>query len=129
MHSEIQEMKVKDYIPIITKKYSCKINTDDILYIEQQQRKLTLVTEQGSYSFYERMDNIIGFLDDRFFRTMKHLTVNLEKILMAREQRIVFQNGETIYLGKENYIRTKQRYVAYLRRLTPAHSDEHSRGQ
>ena len=33
------------YIPVITKRYSCKVDVEDIIYIQQQQKKLAIVTD------------------------------------------------------------------------------------
>lgn len=106
-----------EYIPVITKQYSCKVHIDDIVYIQQQQKKLAIVTDKQAYFYYEKIENILSFLDERFFRVMKKLVVNLEKILVVKEQQIHFQNGADIYLGKDNYVRAKQKYTAYLRGL------------
>lgn len=106
-----------EYIPVITKKYSCKVDVDDIIYIQQQQKKLMIVTDDEVYSYYEKMENVLEHLDQRFFRIMKRLVVNMDKILLVKEQQIHFQNGDDIYLGKENYIKAKQRYTAHLRGL------------
>ena len=48
---------------------------------------------------------------------MKKLVVNLDKISMVKEQQVHFKNGSDIYLGKDNYVRTKQKYTAYIRGL------------
>ena len=68
-------------------------------------------------SFYERLDNLEKLLDDRFYRSLKKLSVNVEKIIIAEDQKITFVNGKTIHLGRESYIRTKQIYSAYLKNL------------
>lgn len=46
------------YIPVITKEYSRKISVDDIIYLEQRQRKLAIVTDDETYVCYERIENI-----------------------------------------------------------------------
>jgi len=108
---------MEKYIPVITKKYSCKVGIEDIVYIQQQQKKLAIVTDDETYSYYEKMENVLDYLDRRFFRIMKRLVVNMDKILMVKEQQIHFQNGDDIYLGKDNYVKAKQKYTAYLRGL------------
>lgn len=105
------------YIPVVTKRYSCKVDTSDIIYIQQQQKKLVIVTDDEIYSYYEKMENVLECLDGRFFRIMKKLVVNLDKISMVKEQQVHFQNGDDIYLGKDNYVKTKQKYTAHLRGL------------
>ena len=97
--------------------YSCKVDVEDIIYIQQQQKKLAIVTDDEIYFYYEKLENILCYLDNRFFRVMKKLTVNLDKISMVKEQKIRFQNGDDIYLGRDNYIKIKQKYTAYIRGL------------
>ena len=55
------------YIPVITKEYSRKISVDDIIYLEQRQRKLAIVTDDETYVCYERIENIEKQLDDKFY--------------------------------------------------------------
>jgi len=108
---------MEKFVPVITKQYSRKVNIKDIVYIQQQQRRLAIVTDDETFICYERMDNIMENLDDRFFRVMKKLTINLEKVVMAKDQRLFFENGTSVYLGKENFVKTKQKFAGYLRKL------------
>lgn len=105
------------FIPVITRQYSRKVNVDDIIYLEQRQRRLAIVTSDETYVCYERIENVEKQLDERFYHTLKKLVVNLEQISVAKNQKIVFQNGIELQLGRESYIRTKQTYAAYLRKL------------
>lgn len=108
---------MKNYLPVITKQYSLKIKTENIVYIQQQQRRLAIVTDDETFMCYENMDNIMSCLDQEFYRVMKKLTVNLSKIKAAQEQCLIFEGGQKLYLGKENYVRAKQKFAAYLRGL------------
>lgn len=105
------------YIPVITREYSRKIPVDDIIYLEQRQRKLAVITEEGTFCSYQRIENVEKLLDDGFYHTLKKLVVNLDKIIEAKDQTITFQDGTELMLGRESYIRTKQIYAAYLRNL------------
>ena len=46
------------YIPVITRGYSRKVPVDDIMYLEQRQRKLAIVTGEETYLSYQRIENI-----------------------------------------------------------------------
>ena len=105
------------YIPVITRGYSRKVPVDDIMYLEQRQRKLAIVTGEETYLSYQRIENIEQLLDERFYHTLKKLVVNLDKITAAKDQSIIFQNGEMLMLCRESYVRTKQIYAAYLKNL------------
>ncbi len=105
------------YIPVITRGYSRKIPLEDVIYIEQVNRKLVVATEVGTFASYERLENFEALLDWRFYHALKKLIVNIEKITIAQNQVITFVNGDERVLGRENFIRTKQQYNAYLRNL------------
>ena len=106
-----------NYIPVITREYIGKVDVDDIIYIEQRQRRMAIVTENNTYVCYERIENIEKALDKRFYHTLNKLIVNLDKIIMARDQIITFQGGQELCLARECFIRTKQAYAAYLKEL------------
>ena len=105
------------YIPVITRGYSRKVNIDEILYLEQKQRKLAIVTPDDTYICYERIENLEIVLDERFFHPMKKLVVNLDKIMIAENQKITFVDGTVISMGRESYIRTKPMFSAYIKNL------------
>lgn len=105
------------YIPVITRGYSRKISLDEVLYFEQRQRKLAIVTAEETYVCYERIENLEKLFDERFYHTLKKLVVNLDKIMIAKDQKITFVDGTVLELARESYVRTKQRYSAYLKKL------------
>lgn len=88
------------YIPVITKHYSCRVDIDDIIYIQQQQKKLAIVTDDEIYSYYEKIENVLDYLDKRFFRVMKKLVVNLDKISMVKNSRFILRMGRTYIWAK-----------------------------
>ena len=106
---------MKKYLPVITKQYSRKVEIKDIIYIEQHQRRLVIVTDDETFVYYESMDDIMHYLDKEFYRVMKKLTVNMDRIVLIKEQCLLFDSGQCLYLGKENYIKAKQRFTSYLR--------------
>ena len=110
-------MDDKRFIPLVTRKFSLKVWIADIIYIQKKDRKIKIMTDQECYEYYEKLQNIEQYLDKRFYHCLKTLVVNLDKIDKMTDQTIFFQNGETFFLGRENYIKTKQTYSAYLKKL------------
>lgn len=108
---------MNDFIPVITKEYSRKVAISDILYIEQRQRRLTIVTVDGTYVCAGHLKNIEERLDKRFYHSLKSLVLNMDMVEVAINQSIFFCNGSSLMLSRESYIRTKQYYTAYLREL------------
>ena len=65
---------------------------------------------------YEKLENIKPLLDGRFYPCLKGCYINLEKVTSMSEQSIRFENGEVFNLGRENFIKAKQKYSCYLRK-------------
>ncbi|MBR5129299.1 MAG: LytTR family transcriptional regulator DNA-binding domain-containing protein [Firmicutes bacterium] len=105
------------YIPIVTRGYSRIISLDEVLYFEQRQRKLAIITPDETYIYYERIENLEKVLDERFFHALKKLVINLDKIVRVENQIITFVDGTRLQLARESYIKTKQKYTAYIRNL------------
>ncbi len=105
------------YVPVITRRYSRKIALDDIVYIEQIQRRLMIVTEKDEFLSYERLENIECLLDERFFHVLKKIVINVEKISVVENRSVTFVNNKNMCLARESYVRTKQIYNAYLKNL------------
>lgn len=104
-----------NYITVALRGCVRKVMLDDIVYLARDGRKLRLMTDEGEIEFYERLDNVLHVLDERFYPCLKGCYVNLEKISCMDEQQIFFENGATYALGRENFVRTKQKYYRFLK--------------
>lgn len=103
------------YIPFINRTECCKILLEDILYIEQQKREIIIVTEDVTYRKYCKINEMDQYLDGRFFYSLKTLVINFSNVMSMRDQTIRFKNGVEIYLGRHNYVRTKQSFAIYIK--------------
>lgn len=108
---------MEQFIALVTRQRNVKVCTDDIVYIQRENRKIKIKTERGSYEFYEKMENVRSVLDERFFACLESLIINLEKVQRMEEQNIYFSSGDTLRLARNSFIRTKQAYAAYLHDL------------
>ena len=105
------------YIPFVTRKVSLKIPLKDVIYILRKDRKIKIATEQGSYECYEKLQNIEPQLDQRFYHCLKGQIVNFDKVERMEDQTIFLKNGECWIISKNNYIKSKQTFSAYLKKL------------
>ncbi len=105
----------EEYLLILTASVTARIRIKDIVYIERDKRKIHVVTDLEEYEYYEKMENIKPLLDTRFFPCLKGLYINLEKVASMREQKITFEGGQVLFLGRENYLKTAQYYKFYLK--------------
>lgn len=109
-------MKEEKYIPVICGKEAAKVKVSDVVMVIKDKRKLHIVTDGKEYDFYERIEHVEPFLDSRFFCCLKGCYINLEKVVSMTDQTIYFDNGFTFGLGRQNFIKTRQRYKLYLKK-------------
>ena len=104
-------------VMVITSNIAARIRIDDIVYIERDKRKLRIVTDGDTFEYYEKIENVEPFLDRRFFPCLKGCYINLEKVASMRDQKITFEKGQVLYLGRENFMKTLQYYKIYLKNM------------
>ncbi len=108
---------MEKYVPLVTKQCVRKILPDEIVYIMKKARKIMLVTDKEVYEYYGKLEPVSQVLDRRFFACLRGCIINLDKVLRMEDQRIYMTNGEPILMGRDNFIRAKQYYTAYLKKL------------
>ena len=115
--------KVK-YLPIINRSDSCKLKVNDICFVTRDNKKLVFGTEDGVKRTYGKMDQLEEYLEGDFVRCMSGCIINLAKVREVKDGTIRFDNGDTLKLGREGYVRVKQKFNAYLMGLLPSDDDE-----
>lgn len=117
-------MKKVKYLPIINRSDSCKVKVSDICFVTRENRRLLFATEDGIKKTYGKMDSIEELLDGDFVRCMSGCIINLARVKEVRDMVVYFDNGDTLKLGREGYVRVKQRFNAYLRDLLPQEEED-----
>jgi hypothetical protein len=118
--STVQESALKayireSYVPVITRKGAAKVRLREILYIETELRVIVIYTANREYRFYGKLDDILQYLDGRFYRCHKSCVINLEKIVQMEDGVFFFPEGVTLRVGQNNYRLTKNHYIKYLK--------------
>ena len=96
-----------------------RIPVDDILYAENQARKIMLHTKSKKepYCFYEKMEVLEQKLGDRFCRSHRGFLVNLQEVARYDNSNIELKNGESVFLAKQKYNDFVTAYMKYLRKV------------
>lgn len=115
--------KVK-YLPIITRDESCKLDINDICYVYRVNRKLQFETDYGVKYVYAKIDDIEKYLGSDFFRCMSGCIVNIARIIDMKRAVVYFDNGKSIRMGRETYIKVKQKFNAYMLQLAEQYENE-----
>ena len=109
-----------EYISVISANKCAKIKIDDIEVIEQEGRKVHVITAAKDYSFYGGLNTIAGSLaESAFYRPIKRLIINMDHISDISNYSVNFTSGQSVALGKNALLSTKRAYKRYLMRYPP----------
>lgn len=119
-HHRKRRLSLPDYISVISVNSCAKIKIDEIELIEQDGRKLHVVTADKDYSFYGGMNTIAEILAERaFFRPMKKMIINFDHVRDISGYYVNFSSGQSVAMGKNALSLTKRAYKRYLLKYPP----------
>ena len=119
-HHRKKDRPLPEYLSIISASTCAKIRIADIEVIEQDGRKLHVVTSGKDYSFYGGLNTIAESLAERaFFRPIKKMIINLDHIRDISGYYVNFTSGQSIAMGRNALANTKRAYKRYLLRYPP----------
>lgn len=113
----------EDYIPVITKKQTARVNIREILYIETQLRVVYLHTSNRVYKFYGKLDDVLIYLNSNFYRCHKSCILNFEKIIRMENGIFYFHGGMTLQVGQNSYYQAIRHYRKYLKQNAKGSTD------
>lgn len=112
------------FYPIINKNESYKLELKDICFIYRANRILRFDTMHGVIHTYDKIDNVEKYLGPEFYRCLSGCIVNVTKIKKMKKLIVYFEAGESLKLGKEAFLRVKQRFNAYMLGLLRESDDQ-----
>lgn len=92
-----------------------KIPVEDILYIENNGRKVVVHTKTEKLEYYERMNHLEDVLGEEFYRCHRGYLVALRAISGYDNASITVNTGEKIYLAKQKYAAFVKLYCRFLK--------------
>lgn len=92
------------------------IPKEDILYAENDARKVILHLKDKQISYYAKMSELEGILGDQFFRCHRGYLVNLNEVKGYDTGNIQLKNNEVILMAKQKYSAFVIAYMEFLRR-------------
>ncbi len=111
------------YIPVITRKEVSRVNVREILYIETQLRVVYIYTSNRVYRSYRKMDDVMKYLNDNFYRCHKSCILNFEKITRMEDGIFFFKGGITLRVGQNSYQHTRSGYRKFLKQNVRVNTD------
>ncbi len=98
-----------------TRNKNITLDVADILYFENEMRKIAVHTVRGEISFYGVMADMEREAGEGFCRCHRGYLVNLSYVAGYDAKNILLTNGEKIYLSKDRYHDFVKQYMRYLR--------------
>lgn len=117
---QLQKVKSEASLVIKADGSYIKIPISNIIYAENEARKIVLHTKnmkESCYTFYEKMEVLESKLGDDFFRSHRGFLVNMAEVQMYDNANIILKNGEKAYLSKQKYNDFVTAYMDYLRKV------------
>ena len=94
-----------------------KILIDDVIYVERNNRQVTLVTTEGNYTTRETFDDWCNILQNSFFyKVHKSFIVNLHYVTSYKYSELFIQNNIRIPIASRRQSDFHKFWFAYLRR-------------
>ena len=110
----MQQKRKTDFIPVITRKETCIVKIKEILYVEKNLRLVNIHTSERMYTFYGKLDDVMQYLDERFYKCHRSCIVNFEKITSMEDGIFFLEGGKSLRVGQNNYQYAKRSYKRYL---------------
>ena len=122
VNANFSESHHENYIPVITRKETAKVNIKEVFYIETELRIVNIHTGSRVYRFYGKLDDVVKYLNGSFHRCHKSCIINLEKIVRMEDGVFYFSDGVTFRVGQNSYQHTRVHYKKYLEQKAVANS-------
>lgn len=89
---------------------------ENIIYVENEARKVVLHLKEEQISYYAKMSDLEKVLGSQFFRCHRGYLVNLNEVQGYDTGNIHLKNGEVILMAKQKYSAFVSAYMEFLRR-------------
>ena len=102
------------YLSITSNRETAFINEKEIIYISSDKRKVTIFTKSKSFTYYDKLENLLSKLGKGFCRCHKSYIVNLAFINAVDSQTtLTLSDGAEIPIGKSFLKSFKEQLVLY----------------
>jgi len=107
----------KQQIFIKTRDKSIALDINDILFMENEMRKIAVHTKIEIIRFYGVMSKLEEKVGNNFYRCHRGYLVNMTYIAEYDNENIYLTNGDKVYLAREKYQDFVKHYMRFLRKV------------
>lgn len=108
---------MENCIPVISRKSCGILPLKDILYANFNYRRAEIHTCTDTIVVYEMKDDIEERLSQYFNHSLKGLYINFDRVVRMSCGDIIFDNGDRLGIGHNNYARIRGDYIVYLKNI------------
>lgn len=108
------EAKREDYILVKSLGEVHRIAVSDILYVENQARKLIFHTKAGVYSCYAKMEDYVKQLPPYFFRCHRGYLISLGEVVSYDRNSVRLSNQECVLMARRKYEEFLQEMIEWM---------------
>ncbi len=87
---------------------------DDIVFIEQNLRKVFFHLTSDVCGTYGKIESYTLNMPKEFYKCNKSYVINLDKVTRMGDQTIYFSNGNDIRIGRQSFYGAKKAFVEFL---------------
>lgn len=106
----------KNKIVLTSGKEYIQLSSDDIIYIETEERKVKVHTFKENYKVDERINALEEKLSGmNFCRVHRSYLINLKYVESHKEDSVTLKSGEVVYVSRLKMTLFKKKFMDYLR--------------
>lgn len=105
-----------------------RIPLQEIVYLENERRKIHLHLVDGEYVFYGTFREVLEQLDDHFLCCSRSYILNKDHVRAMRhseQYEIIMDDGRRILLCKNCFLRAKREFDRYIQERVRKRQDDH----
>lgn len=114
LESSIKKKRVEKTIVVKSGTVYHSVFIEDIVFAENNGRKIILHLEDKILEFYGKMEELGNELGKDFFRCHRGYLVAMSKIKGYDSSNIYLKNGESVFLAKRKYGEFTEKYKQYI---------------
>ena len=111
------EQRVEEkFLVVKNQKRVTRVDAFEIMYVLKDGRRLIVVTESEEYVYYDKMSSVMRMEAEGFYMPLQRCIVNLNhlKSVEVPRKRLIFRNGEELFLGRDACCQVKKVFNRYL---------------
>lgn len=90
------------------------IPISEILYMEKERRRIRVHADKGDILFYARFDDVMPYLDARFYRCHRSFIINYDRISYMGDLEVIMDDSSQLCFGKATILRLKKDYDSFV---------------